>query len=92
MLTQPDAGSKRKLIDYRRVRTNLETTQSLLDSFDSKQASAAKRSQSRVLIDELMQPILKQAKPRPLSIVESGSDLIFMDKPKRCPFSPASMN
>ena len=96
MLTQSDeqavAGSKRKLMEYKRVRTNLETTQNLLDSFDSKKASQAKRSQSKVQINALMQPILKQAKTRPLSIVDSGSDLIFMDKPRSGPFSPISMN
>ena len=62
--------------DYLRVRTNLEKTQNLLDSFEptlssqviSNAAAVAatrttnaggKRSQSRMFIDELMQPILK---------------------------------
>ena len=79
-------------------KTNLQTTQNLLDSVSKKRnSSLSKRSNSRARIAELMQPILTQTKTRPLSIVPTRdsaltpSDSIFSDKIPSF-FSPTNLN
>ena len=81
-----------KILDHDKVMASLNKTQNLLDLFADKHH---KRSQSSVIIDELLQPILRQHKTKPMVIGVAPQDPMPANeysafKAKGCSYSPLS--